>query len=170
MQENLKEKYFITDEELSRAVDQIKFGNIACDGAVLCAICDLLANGDIKGNAVQRKIAFKSREHEDFYKEQLTKVKTNDRYHRALIYTLGIAEDTRNHINEIFDIKKDIVLLDSVTSGWVTGTTVRLLRLAINLYTDDTGEEESEHYTVSQIFGYESITEYMLQAIALRFE
>ncbi len=131
--------------------------------------------GDIKGNAQQSKILFASiifasREHEQFYNEQLSKVKRNDCYHRALIYALGITEDTRNHFNEIFDIKKDVVLLDSITEGWVTGTTVRLLRLAFNLYTDNTGEEEPEHYTVSQIFGYESITEYMLQAIALRFE
>ena len=51
-QENLKKKYGITDEELKRAVDQIKLGNIACSGAVLCALCELLANGDIPSSEV----------------------------------------------------------------------------------------------------------------------
>ena len=30
------------------SVDQIKLGNIACSGAVLCALCDLLSSGDIQ--------------------------------------------------------------------------------------------------------------------------
>lgn len=47
-QENLKAKYGITDEELKKAVDQIDFGKIACDGIVLVALCDLICNGDIK--------------------------------------------------------------------------------------------------------------------------
>lgn len=47
MQDNLKKKYGITDEELKRAVDQIQFGNIACSGQVLVALVDLIANGDI---------------------------------------------------------------------------------------------------------------------------
>lgn len=48
MHENLKEKYGITDEELKRAIDQIQFRKIACDGAVIVALCDLICNGDIK--------------------------------------------------------------------------------------------------------------------------
>ena len=47
MQDNLKQKYGITDEELKRAVDQIQFGKIACDGIVLVALVDLICNGDI---------------------------------------------------------------------------------------------------------------------------
>ncbi|MCH5146516.1 MAG: hypothetical protein J1F61_00750 [Clostridiales bacterium] len=52
-QENLKKKYGITDKELKYAVNQIKLGNIACSCAVLCALCDLLANGDIQSDEVQ---------------------------------------------------------------------------------------------------------------------
>ena len=48
MQENLKKKYGITDEELKRAVNQINFGKIACAGNVLVALVDLLTSGDIK--------------------------------------------------------------------------------------------------------------------------
>ena len=47
MYDNLKEKYGITDEELKKAIDQIPFGKIACDGIVLVALCDLLCSGDI---------------------------------------------------------------------------------------------------------------------------
>lgn len=38
-QQNLLAKYGISAEELKRAVDQIKLGNIACSGAVHCASC-----------------------------------------------------------------------------------------------------------------------------------
>lgn len=48
MQDNLKKKYGITDEELKNAVDQIPFGKIACDGIVLVALVDLISNGDIR--------------------------------------------------------------------------------------------------------------------------
>jgi len=47
MQDNLKAKYEITDEELIRAIDQINFGKIACDGVVLVALRELLTCGDI---------------------------------------------------------------------------------------------------------------------------
>ena len=47
MQENLKAKYGITDEEFRRAVDQIKLNGIVCNGMVLAALCDLLRCGDI---------------------------------------------------------------------------------------------------------------------------
>ena len=56
MQDNLKKKYDITDEDLKRAVDQINFGKVACSGAVLVALIDLLCNGDISksdGRAVE---------------------------------------------------------------------------------------------------------------------
>ena len=48
MQDNLKKKYGITDEELKSAADQIPFGKIACDGIVLVALVDLISNGDIR--------------------------------------------------------------------------------------------------------------------------
>lgn len=47
MQDNLLKKYNITADELKRAVDQIQFGKIACDGAVLVALCELIVSGDI---------------------------------------------------------------------------------------------------------------------------
>lgn len=52
MQENLKQKYEITDEELKKAIDQIQLGKIVCNGTVLVALCDLLCNGDIQKERV----------------------------------------------------------------------------------------------------------------------
>lgn len=47
MQENLKKKYGITDEELIHAIEQISLEKIACNGITIVALTDLLCNGDI---------------------------------------------------------------------------------------------------------------------------
>lgn len=44
MQDNLKKKYNITDEELKHTVDQINFGKIACEGPVLIALVELICS------------------------------------------------------------------------------------------------------------------------------
>lgn len=168
MQENLKAKYGITTEELKRATDQINFGKIACDGTMLVALVDLVANGDIEGTA-SANIVFKSPEHEQFYNEQLAKCKYQDSYHKALMYLVGANEVTRQHLNEIYDFSTRCIKWESLSAGWITGSSSRTLRLAFNLFTGYTGDDEAENYTVSELFGY-SDTKYFLQAIALKYE
>lgn len=170
-QNNLKEKYGITGEELKRAVNQIKLGNIACSGAVLSALCDLLANGDIEGNAQsQPVIIFSCEEHKRFFIENLNKVRVKDRWHKALIYALGITDDCRRHFNEIYDLKDDRIISSSLHAGWVTGADARAMRLAFNLFTDTVPKEgEEKLYTATYLFDYGCV-QYFLQAIALRFE
>ncbi len=170
-QNNLKEKYGITGEELKKAVDQIKLGNIACSGAVLCALCDLLANGDIEGGANSTPvIIFASEEHKRFFIENLNKVRVKDRWHKALIYALGITDDCRRHFNEIYNLEDDRIISSSLHAGWVTGTDARAMRLAFNLFTDGVPEEgEEKRYTATYLFD-NGCVKYFLQAIALRFE
>ncbi len=42
-------------------------------------------------------------EHEGFYYQMLNERKNSDSYHRALFYTLGISQETRKHIRDLFD-------------------------------------------------------------------
>lgn len=168
MQENLKAKYEITTEELKRATDQIDFGKIACDGITLVALVDLVANGDIAGTA-KPEILFKSSEHELFYNEMLAKCAYEDCYHRALMYTLGINEDTRRHINEIYDFGTRCIKLNSLKACWVTSSDLRAMRLAFNLFTDYVPEStHKERYAVGEVFSYGD-AEYFFQAIKLRY-
>lgn len=168
MQENLKAKYGITTEELKRATDQIQLGKIACDGITLVALVDLVANGDIAGTA-KPEILFKSSEHELFYNEMLAKCAYEDCYHRALMYTLGINEDTRRHINEIYDFGTRCIKLNSLKACWVTSGDLRAMRLAFNLFTDNVPENtHKERYAVGEIFNYGD-AEYYFQAIKLRY-
>ena len=52
-------------------------------------------------------IRFRSVEHQDFFLENMMKCRVNDCYHRAFFYVMGIAGETRNNINQMFDYKND---------------------------------------------------------------
>ncbi len=47
-------------------------------------------------------MVFANEEHEKFYYEKLEQARYQDCYHKALIYILGISEDTRNHFSQIY--------------------------------------------------------------------
>lgn len=169
MQENLKAKYWIKSEQIKEAVEQIDLKKLTCDKVTQIALGDLLKNGDIAGKA-KPDIIFKSSEHEQFYNEMLAKCTYQDCYHRALMYTLGINEDTRRHIKEIYDFKTRCIKRTALKTGWITSRTARALRLAFSLFNGNIPEsEEAERYTVGNIFDYGD-AEYFFQAIKLRFE
>ena len=50
-------------------------------------------------------MVFTDGEHEKLYYEKLEQAGYQDCYHKALIYILGILEDTRNHFSQIYDMK-----------------------------------------------------------------
>ncbi|MDE7332475.1 MAG: hypothetical protein K2O16_09580 [Lachnospiraceae bacterium] len=124
-------------------------------------------------------MVFSNGEHEKFYYEKLEQARYQDCYHKALIYILGISEDTRNHFSQIYDIKSGYIKTECLHQGWQTSGSVRIVRLAFNLYTDgmpsvddyesrDEQVSESRGYSVSDIFcgGYAM---YFWQGIQLRY-
>ena len=52
---------------------------------------------------VEKAIIFISDAHEKFYYEKLKEVRYQDVYHKALVYCLGISDDTRRNINSIYN-------------------------------------------------------------------
>ena len=124
-------------------------------------------------------MVFTDGEHEKFYYEKLEQARYQDCYHKALIYILGISEDTRNHFSQIYDIKSGCIKTECLHQGWQTSGSARVVRLAFNLYTDGTPgvddyesrEEqvgECREYSVSDIFccGYAL---YFWEGIKLRY-
>ena len=89
-------------------------------------------------SANNKHMVFNSEEHEKFYYEKLEQARYQDCYHKALIYILGISEDTRNHFSQIYDIKSGFIKPECLHQGWQTSGSVRVVRLAFNLYTDGT--------------------------------
>ena len=51
----------------------------------------------------EKAIIFISDAHEKFYYEKLKEVRYQDVYHKALVYCLGISDDTRRNINSIYN-------------------------------------------------------------------
>ncbi|XBX03544.1 DUF6075 family protein [Enterocloster clostridioformis] len=122
---------------------------------------------------------FKNELHGNFYKEYLVKCRYKDVYHEALVYCLGISDDTRRNINRIYDFKTGYVKTECLHEVWQTSGSLKIIRMAFNLYNngtpsvydyDDSEEqlEECQRYTVEDLFccGY---APYFWQAVKIRY-
>lgn len=126
-----------------------------------------------------RTITFKNKEHEKFYQEYMPQCRYQDVYHKALVYCLGIDRDTRDHVKQIYNFKTGCVKTECLQEGWQTGGSVKIIRMAFNLYCngtpsvgdyDDTEEQLKECmlYTVEDLFccGY---ARYFWEAVKIRY-
>lgn len=134
-------------------------------------------------NYNKKEPEFIDRAHEDFYHKYMKKVK-DDVYHRSLFYALGINEDIRKHIDEVYDFQENFIIPDAVHKGWQTSGSLRATRIAFNLYANSVPEdyEESDEtleavikeantiskYTVEKIFD-SPYAPFFWQAIQLRY-
>ncbi len=126
-----------------------------------------------------QKIIFISEAHEKFYYEKLKEVRTQDVYHKALCYCLGINADTRKNCNRIYNFKTGNVKTECLHEGWQTSGSMKVVRMAFNLYCNGTpsvydyedAEEqirECNNYTVEDLF-YCSYAPYFWQAVQIRY-
>ena len=67
----------------------------------------------------EKAIIFISDAHEKFYYEKLKEVRYQDVYHKALVYCLGISDDTRRNINSIYNFKTGCVKTECLHEGCV---------------------------------------------------
>ncbi len=136
-------------------------------------------NGTAVGakNTEDRKtINFISEAHENFFYEKLGQVRYKDEYHIALVYCLGISDDTRRNINRIYDFKTGLVKTECLHEGWITSQNAKVVRMAFNLYCGDTPSvihakrkiEESRKYAVDELFCC-CYAPFFWQAIQLRY-
>ena len=135
------------------------------------------AIGARNNTEIEKKISFISEAHERFFYEKLSQVRYQDEYHIALVYCLGINADTRQHIDRIYDFKSGLVKPSCIHEGWVTSGSVRVIRMAFNLYCDGMPSvkctrqkiEECQNYSVSELFCC-SYAPFFWQAIQLRYQ
>ena len=83
-------------------------------------------------------IIFISDAHEKFYYEKLKEVRYQDVYHKALCYCIGINNDTRRNADRIYDFKTGCVKTECLYEGWQTSGSVKVVRMAFNLYCNAT--------------------------------
>lgn len=110
---------------------------------------------------------FLNKKHEDFYYNCLVETKKIDGYYKALFYLLGIHEETRKRIKEIYDFKKEHIHIDVLEKPWQTASTYRACLLAFNLfngYVDNMAIESTPHGLFC-----DPNAEYYFEAIKLRY-
>lgn len=127
----------------------------------------------------EKAIIFISDAHEKFYYEKLEEVRYQDVYHKALCYCLGISSDTRRNIHSIYDFKTGYVKPECLHDGWQTSGSVKVVRMAFNLYCngmpsvcedEDTEKQvdECRQYTVEELFCC-AYAPYFWQAVQIRY-
>ncbi len=126
-------------------------------------------------------ISFFSEEHEVAFFMMLCRMQSDDCYHQSLAYLLTLDSVCKEHIDDCFDFKNDLIKLEALTQPWQTGASKKTTRLAFNLwngcyddgekYTDKDGYTvplPSQYYTVDEIFNC-SHAPYYWQAVRLRY-
>ena len=98
------------------------------------------------------KIKFKSKEHEDFFYAMLNKAGRKDSYHQAFFYCVGISDTTRRNVEQLFDFEKRRIKPEGLHEGWQTGGSIRLTRLAFNLWNGYTEPGEERMFTPYEMF------------------
>lgn len=114
------------------------------------------------------EIKFTSKEHEDFYRTMLQRSGNGDSYHRAFFYCVGISGTARTNVERIFDFVKNQIKPDGLHEGWQTGGTVRITRLAFNLWNGYMEQGEERMSTPYEVFDC-NYSPYFYEAIKLRY-
>ncbi|WP_275443727.1 DUF6075 family protein [Petralouisia muris] len=96
----------------------------------------------------EKAIIFISNAHEKFYYEKLKEVRYQDVYHKALVYCLGISDDTRRNIKSIYNFKTGCVKTECLHEGWQTSESVKVVRMAYC----DLLEYLSQRAVISEVF------------------
>ena len=99
-----------------------------------------------------QNIRFASEEHRDFFLSMISKSRHNDSYHRSFFYVMGIAPETRANIQQMFNFKEDCIEPDGMHGGWQTSGTVRVCRLAFNLWNGYTEPKQSNAFSPEDLF------------------
>ena len=87
---------------------------------------------------VTKNIIFQGEMHKKFFLLYLPECRNEDVYHQALIQCLGISRDTREHVEEIYDFETGCVKTECMSAGWQTSGSLKIIRMAFNLYCNDT--------------------------------
>ena len=133
-----------------------------------------------KSSVNTQEVTFSGQKHKDFYLEYLPKCRYQDVYHEALVYCLGISEDTRRNAERIYDFQSGCVKTECLQEGWITSGSARIVRLAFNLYCNGTQSvsdyendaekalNESREYSVEEVFCC-TYAPYFWEAVKIRY-
>lgn len=115
---------------------------------------------------------FKNNEHRDFFDWAVAKDNSQaDPYRRALFYALGLTDETRRNIEDLYSFRERVIRIGGLTAAWQTSTSERVTRLAFNLFNNFSEEDvggSGEHYTPEDLFA-DGLMEWMFEAVRQRY-
>lgn len=114
---------------------------------------------------------FIDNEHKRFYEQMVSTISPVDDHRKAMFYTLGLTDTTRRNINDIYDFAEHRPRFSAIRCGWQTGPSIRVTRLAFNLYNGYDGKGRTDMhsaYTPYALFGC-GLMEYMIEAARLLY-
>ncbi len=117
------------------------------------------------------EVRFKHEKHRNFYQNCLLLEKCQgDPYREALFYALGLNPDTVLHINDLYDFQEHCIEPEGLHQPWQTSGSLRVTRLAFNLYNGFQGEDDQDawEYTPYSLFG-DGLMPWMMEAVKLRY-
>lgn len=115
------------------------------------------------------EILFMDKKHELFFYQMLNRCSVIDIYRIVFFYTMGLTNETREHITSLYDFENCCINPEAAKAPWQTSTTRKVCNLAYNLYGGYYDEDYAAQYTPSYLF-CSPLAEYFFVAIRLLLE
>ena len=116
---------------------------------------------------------FRDIEHKEFFEKWIKTDNKCNPYRKSLFYILGLTKETRHKIDALYNTEENYIKFDGLNKEWQTETTLKICRLAFNLYNGSHGEQDEDekalYYTPYYIFDCELVV-YMLEAVKIRYK
>lgn len=117
---------------------------------------------------------FKDELHEEYFRKFIkdAEVPMYDRERVSLFYIFSLIDETRKHINTLYDFNERCIKLSGLNEPWQTGGTTKATKLAFNLYNGYRGEDrENEDFSPLTVFSIsDEYRDYLLMAVQIRFK
>ncbi len=116
-------------------------------------------------------MVFRDHAHQAFYEQAVAAEQAEDDPSRkALFYTLGLCEEARQHINDLYNFNRHVFKENGLDRQWQTEQSRGVCRLAFNLFNGFHGRNiwKSEAYTPWRLF-CSDLLPYLLEAVRVRF-
>lgn len=91
-----------------------------------------------------------------------------DGYHASLLYLLTATEPTRVNLERMYDYRAGEIEPESINDGFQTGTSIRLTRLAFNLFNGYINKENPVDYSPYYLLDG-TVRDLAMQAIEIRY-
>ncbi len=113
------------------------------------------------------KLLFASEQHRAFYENCIQRT-CSDSYHKSFFYLIGLTRETRAHVDNLFSFDENCIKMTGLRGGWQTSSTLKICRLAQNLWNGHTESKARADYTPYELFAC-SFAPYFMEAVKLRY-